>query len=66
MTTATQLLEQSVVMFYQNFLPLCEINIKRVLVLLVTKKTQVLGFTTEIKWQIHLLKLVMDVEGSTS
>ncbi|MBD2678399.1 hypothetical protein H6H03_06260 [Nostoc paludosum FACHB-159] len=66
MTTARQVLEQSVVMFYQNYLPLCRINIKRAIVLLVTKQTTALGFTTESEWQIHSLQLRADVESSSS
>ncbi|MDZ8189203.1 MAG: hypothetical protein RMX96_30735 [Nostoc sp. ChiSLP02] len=65
MTTARQVLEQSVVMFYQIYLPLCWINIKRAIILLVTKQTEVLGFTTESKLQIHSPKLVVDLESSS-
>jgi len=61
-TTARQVLGQSVVMFYQNYLPLCRINIKRAIVFLVTKQTQVLGFTTESEWQIHSLQSGANVE----
>ncbi|MFN6565337.1 MAG: hypothetical protein RMY28_036820 [Nostoc sp. ChiSLP01] len=66
MTTARQVLGQSVVMFYQNYLPLCQINIKRAIVLLVTKQTPALGFTTESECLIHSLKLAADVETSSS
>ncbi|MDZ8238360.1 MAG: hypothetical protein RMZ69_14470 [Nostoc sp. ChiQUE01a] len=66
MTTARQVLEQSVVMFYQNYLPLCRINIKRAIVFLVRKQTTALGLTTEIEWQIHSFKLGADVESSSS
>ncbi|WP_445636771.1 hypothetical protein NSTC745_01728 [Nostoc sp. DSM 114161] len=66
MTTARQVLEQSVVMFYQNYLPLCQINIKRAIVLLVTKLTLALGFTTGSECLIHSLHLGADVETSSS
>ncbi|MFW9258193.1 HNH endonuclease [Nostoc sp. CALU 546] len=56
-----QVLEQSVVVFSQNYLPLCRINIKRAIVLLVTNKAQPLGFTTEGGWQVHSASLVIDV-----
>jgi 5-methylcytosine-specific restriction endonuclease McrA len=46
-TSATQVLEQSVVVFSQNYLPLCRINIKRAIVLLVSEKAEPLDFATE-------------------
>lgn len=58
---AMQVLEQSVVVFSQNYLPLCRVNIKRAIVLLVTNKAQPLGFTTEGGWQVHSPSLVIDV-----
>ncbi|BDI15303.1 hypothetical protein ANSO36C_11050 [Nostoc cf. commune SO-36] len=58
---AMQVLEQSVVVFSQNYLPLCQVNIKRAIVLLVTDKAQPLGFTTEAGWQVHSSNLVIDV-----
>ncbi|MFN6538043.1 MAG: hypothetical protein RM021_016945 [Nostoc sp. EkiNYC01] len=65
-TTARQVLEQSVVMFYQNYLPLCRINIKRAIKFGVTKQTDRLGFTTESEWQIHSTKLGKYVEDSSN
>ena len=35
-----QVLEKSVVVFSQNYLPLCRVNIKRAVVLLVTQKAE--------------------------
>ncbi len=58
---AMQVLEQSVVVFSQNYLPLCRVNIKRAIVLLVTNKAQPLGFTTEGGWRVHSPSLVIDV-----
>lgn len=58
---AMQVLEQSVVVFSQNYLPLCRINIKRAIVLLLTDKAQPLGFTTEGGWRVHSPNLVIDV-----
>ncbi|BAY44556.1 HNH endonuclease [Scytonema sp. HK-05] len=40
MTSAMQVLEQSVVVFSQNYLPLCRVNIKRAIVLLVANKAE--------------------------
>jgi hypothetical protein len=42
-----QVLEQSVVMFSQNYLPLCRVNIKQAIVLLVTNKAQGLSFVAQ-------------------
>jgi 5-methylcytosine-specific restriction endonuclease McrA len=58
---AMQVLEQSVVVFSQNYLPLCRVNIKRAIVLLVTNKAQPLGFTTEAGWRVHSPSLVIDL-----
>ncbi|MDZ7958388.1 MAG: HNH endonuclease [Aulosira sp. DedQUE10] len=47
-------LEQSVVVFSQNYLPLCQVNIKRAIVLL-------LNLSVEGGWKIHYPSLVLDV-----
>jgi 5-methylcytosine-specific restriction endonuclease McrA len=56
-----QVLEQSVVVFSQNYLPLCRVNIKRAIVLLVTNKAEPLDFVSEEGWQVHSPSLVLDV-----
>ena len=61
MTIAMQVLEQSVVVFSQNYLPLCRINIKRAIVLLVTDKAEQLSFSAAGGWRIHSPRLVLDV-----
>ncbi len=60
-TIATQVLEQSVVVFSQNYLPLCRINIKRAIVLLVTNKAEPLDISTDKGWQVHSPSLVLYV-----
>jgi 5-methylcytosine-specific restriction endonuclease McrA len=60
-TSAMQVLEQSVVVFSQNYLPLCRINIKRAIVLLVTNKAEPLDLTAQSGWRIHSPSLVLDV-----
>jgi 5-methylcytosine-specific restriction endonuclease McrA len=60
-TSAIQILEQSVVVFSQNYLPLCRVNIKRAITLLVTNKAEPLGFSTTGGWRIHSPSLVLDV-----
>jgi 5-methylcytosine-specific restriction endonuclease McrA len=56
-----QVLEQSVVVFSQNYLPLCRVNIKRAIVLLVTNKAEPLDFIAESGWQVHSPSLVLYV-----
>ncbi|MBU7585060.1 MAG: HNH endonuclease [Nostoc sp. TH1S01] len=61
MTSVMQVLEQSVVVLSQNYLPLCRVNIKRAIVLLVTNKAEPLDFATEGGWRVHSPSLVIDV-----
>lgn len=61
MTSAMQVLEQSVVVFSQNYLPLCRVNIKRAIVLLVSDKAEALDLTAESGWQVHSPSLVLSV-----
>ncbi len=56
-----QVLEKSVVVFSQNYLPLCRVNIKRAVVLLVTDKAEPLDITTESGWHISSPSLVVYV-----
>jgi 5-methylcytosine-specific restriction endonuclease McrA len=56
-----QVLEQSVVVFSQNYLPLCRINIKRAIVLLVTDKAEPLDMLSEVGWMVHSPSLVLYV-----
>jgi 5-methylcytosine-specific restriction endonuclease McrA len=56
-----QVLEQSVVVFSQNYLPLCRVNIKRAIVLLVTNKAEPLDFVAEGGWRVHSPSLVINV-----
>ena len=46
------ILEKSVVVFSQNYLPLCKVNIKRAVVLLVTNKAEPLNIGTGDEWQV--------------
>ncbi|MBD2130390.1 HNH endonuclease [Microcoleus sp. ZQ-A2] len=45
MTSATEVLRQSVVVFSKNYLPVSRVNIKRAIALLVTGKAEPLDFT---------------------
>jgi 5-methylcytosine-specific restriction endonuclease McrA len=60
-TSAIQVLEKSVVVFSQNYLPLCRVNIKRAIVLLISDKAEPLEFTTDDGWLVHSAKLVLTV-----
>lgn len=57
----TQVLEKSVIVFSQNYLPLCRVNIKRAVVLLVTQKAEPLDITTEKGWHISSPSLIVYV-----
>lgn len=61
MTSAMQVLEQSVVVFSQNYLPLSKVNIKRAIVLLVTEKAEPLNFYTEEGFLVRSPSLVLSV-----
>jgi 5-methylcytosine-specific restriction endonuclease McrA len=50
-----------VVVFSQNYLPLCRVNIKRAVVLLVTQKAEPLDITTESGWHINSPNLIVYV-----
>ncbi|NJL11275.1 MAG: HNH endonuclease [Calothrix sp. SM1_7_51] len=61
MTSAIQVLEQSVVVFSQNYLPLCRVNIKRAIVLLVTEKAEPFDFATNDGFYVHSPTVVLYV-----
>ncbi len=60
MTIALQVLEQSVVVFSQNYLPLCRVNVKRAIALLVTGKAEPLEFSSD-AWLVRSPNLVIAV-----
>lgn len=61
MTSVIKVLEQSVVVFSKNYLPLSRVNIKRATRLLVTGKAEALDFTSEPEWQVHSQSLILSV-----
>ena len=61
MTISLQVLEQSVVVFSKNYLPLSRVNIKRAIALLVTGKAEPLDFSTETAWLVRSPSLVIAV-----
>ena len=61
MTSITQVLNQSVVVFSQNYLPMNRINIKRAIALLVSGKAEPLDFNNGIGWPVRSPSLVLYV-----
>ncbi len=61
MTSATEVLRQSVVVFSKNYLPVSRVNIKRAIVLLVTGKAEPLDFTSGKGYRVHSPSVVLVV-----
>ncbi|OZH54670.1 HNH endonuclease [Hydrocoleum sp. CS-953] len=61
MTSMTQVLNQSVVVFSQNYLPMTRVNIKRAIALLVTGKAEPLDFDNGSGWPVRSPSLVLYV-----
>lgn len=61
MTSATQVLEQSVVVFSQNYLPISKINVKRAIALLMTGKAEALDLGNETGCLVRSPSLVIAV-----
>lgn len=58
MTSATEVLRQSVVVFSKNYLPVSRVNIKRAIALLVTGKAEPLDFSGK-GYSVHSPSLVI-------
>lgn len=61
MTSITQVLNQSVVVFSKNYLPMTRVNIKRAIALLVTGKAEPLDFEDGSGWPVRSPSLVLYV-----
>lgn len=61
MTAATHLLEQSIVVFSQNYLPISRVNIKRAIVLLLTGKAEPLSMMNVPVWKVRSPSQVIEV-----
>ncbi len=59
MTSATEVLRQSVVVFSKNYLPVSRVNIKRAIVLLVTGKAEPLDIATDEGYRVHSPSVVL-------
>lgn len=64
MTSVTDVLRKSVVVFSKNYLPISRVNIKRAIALLVTGKAEpidLVGLGSETGWKIRSASLVLQV-----
>jgi len=57
----TSVLQNSVVVFSKNYLPVARINIKRAIVLLITGEAESLGFGSGKAWEVRSPSLVLQV-----
>jgi hypothetical protein len=60
-TSAMQVLEQFVVVFSQNDLPLSQVKMKRVIVVLLTNKAEPLDLFADKRYKVYLSNLVLYV-----
>ncbi|MFN6515063.1 MAG: HNH endonuclease [Nostoc sp. CreGUA01] len=60
-TQQPHILQNSVVVFSKNYLPLARINIKRAIVLLVTGQAESLDFGSTKKWEVRSPSIVLQV-----
>lgn len=63
MKSASQVLEQSVVVFSRNYLPISQINVKRAIALLVAGKAEALDLSNETGWLVRSPSIVIAVPG---
>lgn len=61
MTSATETLRQSVVVFSKNYLPISRINIRRAIVLLVTEKAEPVDFISGASWEVRSPSIILQV-----
>jgi 5-methylcytosine-specific restriction endonuclease McrA len=57
----SQILQQQVVVFSKNYLPLARINIKRAIVLLVTGQAESLNFSSSQQWEVRSPSVVLQI-----
>lgn len=61
MTSATDILGRSVVVFSQNYLPMSRVNIRRAIALMVSGKAEPLKFSDTADWQVRSPSVVVEV-----
>ncbi|HBL10086.1 MAG TPA: HNH endonuclease [Cyanobacteria bacterium UBA11162] len=59
MTSVTEVLKKSVVVFSKNYLPVSRVNIKRAVTLLVTGKAEPLDFSSSEGYRVHSPSLIL-------
>lgn len=60
-TRQTPLLQNSVVVFSKNYLPLARVNLRRAVVLLITGQAEALEFSSHRQWEVRSPSLVLQV-----
>jgi 5-methylcytosine-specific restriction endonuclease McrA len=60
-TSVTDILGQSVVVFSTNYLPISRINIKRAIILLVTDKAEPVDFIPGLNWEVRSANVMLEV-----
>jgi 5-methylcytosine-specific restriction endonuclease McrA len=60
-SSATEILSQSVVVFSKNYLPISRINIRRAICLLITGKAEPMDLVAGITWEVRSPNLIMQV-----
>jgi hypothetical protein len=55
------ILQNQVVVFSKNYLPLARINIKRAIVLLVTGQAETLEFSSTQQWEVRSSSVVLQI-----
>ena len=60
-TQEPHILQNQVVVFSKNYLPLARINIKRAIVLLVTGQAETLEFNSTQQWEVRSASLVLQI-----
>lgn len=61
LSVTIKVLEESVVVFSKNYLPLSRVNMKRAVTLLVTGKAEPLDLSSQTEWQVHSPSLIISV-----
>ncbi|NES82661.1 MAG: HNH endonuclease [Moorea sp. SIO2B7] len=61
MTTTTEILRQSVVVFSKNYLPISRVNIRRAIILLVTGKAEPVDFLAGVAGEVRSPTIILQV-----
>ena len=61
MTSSNEILNQLVVVFSKNYLPLSQVNIKKAIILLVTGKAEPVDFLPSSNWEVRSANILLSV-----